>query len=335
MGTLARTGALRLSTAGGLQYTRAPMTTLPAYVVALLLTAHGAEQRGNPYIDAASDLYATQRFAQAREQLVVALQVPGLADDDLERALDLLARCHVAEGRRAEAERTYARLLAANPHWEPQASASPKIRDPYDAAKQGLFRRDHVELRVSGRSAEEVRVELIDPWGRTASLAIRRPRSGLPPPEEVLPRTRFATVPLRAPGAADDSPWEVVAISAAGDELARVGSDLRPEPAPTPAPAAATTAGLADARGPEESPASPRIGRWHAWLLTGLAVASLSLATGLEAQAQGTSDRARASPWAGETRALNGQARTEATWAIGLFGLGAAAGAGAAIAFLW
>lgn len=325
------------------------MTPAPCLALVLLaLTAAQVPQPGNPYLDAASELYARQRFAEARARLEIALQVPGIPDAQRARALDLLAHCHVAEGRRDSAELAYSRLLSADPDWELAASASPKVREPFDATKRALFRRDLVELRVAARKAEAVTVELVDPWRRVASLLVRRPRAGAPPLEEAVARSRFVAVPLRAPGEGQDSPWEVLARSEDGEPLASVASEGVPgrevagpaaDPASGPfaaAPASPATLPASSSGAPSGAPSGAASGaRVPGWVLSAAAVASVVAATALELQSQDTARRARASAWAGETLALNDQARTEAFVAIGLYALAGGAAAGATVAFLW
>jgi hypothetical protein len=130
-------------------------------VVVLTLLA----QPVNPWLEEARLLSRELRFGEAIERLTVARTVPGLGDDQRREVLELLARCQLAEGRRADADASLTELLRAEPAFEfDRAQTSPKILDAFDAAKRALYPPDFVRLEVISAPAGRVALRLIDPW---------------------------------------------------------------------------------------------------------------------------------------------------------------------------
>ena len=67
----------------------------------VLLVQLAFAQPGNPYLEKARELARDLRFADAISELEIAKQVPGLDVQQRREVVELLARCQVAEGRRA------------------------------------------------------------------------------------------------------------------------------------------------------------------------------------------------------------------------------------------
>src|SRR5687768_3398026 len=90
----------------------------------------------NPHLDAGRRLYEQLKYPEAEARLRVAAQSPTNSADERAQIADLLARALVAQGRTAEAERTWADLLAKQPDAPDPAGASPKIREVFTRAKR-------------------------------------------------------------------------------------------------------------------------------------------------------------------------------------------------------
>jgi hypothetical protein len=130
---------------------------------AVLLTL--LAQPVNPWLEKARLLGRELRFADAIEQLKVARTVPGLGDDQRREVLELLARCQLAEGLRADADASLTDLLRAEPGFEfDRVQTSPKILEAFDAAKKALYPADFVRLEVVSAPAGRVAVRVLDPW---------------------------------------------------------------------------------------------------------------------------------------------------------------------------
>ncbi len=295
----------------------------------LLLTLLLA-QPANPYLDEARRLAKDLQFAEAIEQLKIARQVPQLSSAQQLEVLELLGRCQVAEGSRAAAEATFAKMLTLAPDAQLDRKLSPKILEVFDEVKQRLYPADFVRLSPQPARAGQGVLRLVDPWRRAAALVLVRRLDGAAPVEQPIDLQDGAvSFELEAqPGQTLE--WWLEARDPAGLVLAGFGSAQQPQQYAVPAVVAS---GLF-AGGPE-APPTPRIQRPAAWILIAAAIAAGSAGGFLQVRSANRAREARAAEWSDAARATQLAAVSDATWAAGFFVGAGAAGAGGLVLFAW
>ncbi|MFP2909048.1 hypothetical protein ACLESD_29200 [Pyxidicoccus sp. 3LFB2] len=199
------------------------------WLAVTLLVVLGQAAPANPYLEQARTRYEALRFAEAVELLELAEQVPSSTGAQRLDILELRARCELAEGRRAEAEATYERMLMLDPRAEPPSDLSPKILETFQAVKARLFPAGYVALKDLPAAEGLVRVEVVDPWRRVEAVVLRWrgratrtgarcapfPRQGAA--SSHLPETAWARcAPFPRRGAASSSFPETARVRCAG-----------------------------------------------------------------------------------------------------------------------
>lgn len=295
----------------------------PALLLLLLLA-----QPANPYLDEARRLAKDLQFAEAIEQLKVARQVPQLSNTQRLEVLELLGRCQVAEGARADAEASFADMLAMSPGAELNRGASPKILEVFDAVKKRLYAPDFVRLNPLPARLGQAVLLIVDPWHRVEALVMLRRLDGAAPTEQPVPvADGQAAIELDvAPGHALE--WWLEARDVSGLPLAGFGSAQSPQRFAQPA---VVTSGLF-APGPERT---PRLQRAPAWVAVALTVGAGAAGAFLQVRSQDRANQARTKEWSDDARALHASAVTDATIATGLFIGAGVAGATGVVLFAW
>jgi hypothetical protein len=301
------------------------MLTAMSALIVLVLAAT------NPYLEAGKGLSSELKFAEAIEQLKVARQVPGQSEDETVEVLELLARCFVAEGRRAEAQTTYEELLVMRPTFAPDRSLSPKILEAFDAAKVKVFPEGYFKLEPLPAPPGRARLHLIDPWKRAAAfdLALRtdtEPRWTHSPLS--LEGGVLTVVLLGAPLRTLE--WYVTALDGSGATVGTYGSSTEPNRhrVPLVEPEAVVV---------QEK---PRILRWPAWFAVGLGVATAIVGAAFQlnsiSREQLLADKTTPpGNWADTARESHDLAVRDATIATTLFVIGGAAAAVGVLVFIW
>jgi hypothetical protein len=304
---------------------------LQRFAVILLILLCGAPAfAANPYLERARALYADLEFSAARQQLEIARQVPTNDPREQREVLDLLARCQVAEGKRAAAEKTFAELLALDPHHEPPRDVSPKILDAFGAAKARIFAPGFVQLVELPAPTGLARAELVDPWHRVDQLVRRYRPTGAPGWQEqrLTPEHGVVLIDFGQVG----QQWYLEARAADGSVVAQLGSEQAPRRFTTLAREALPSAA---APAVEKTEAAPRWGRAGAWGAAGVAVLAGVAGGYLQASSLQSARDARDEPWSDLARQHQARAQAQAGWATGLF-IGAGVSAAAAtVLFSW
>ncbi len=275
----------------------------------------------HPYLNQGQRLYEDQSFELALTKLTMAAGVAELSVDDRRLTFDLLARCHVALGRMDRAEEAFAQLLSVDPS-SPTPQAAPKLREAFLRVKQRLYSADHVKLTALAAPANQIWIELVDPWALTQQVVLFQAGA----------EGKFTDSPLRAsegqyggalsPGS---QRYFVQALGSRGATLASLGD----EAAPLRITAALTKQAVADPS-PVAS-AAPRRSRLPVWLVGGVSAAAL-LAGGALAIASGAdSGQAGASAFASDRKKLDDSSRDKAIAANVLVGVCVAGGAGTVV----
>lgn len=268
----------------------------------------------NPWLTEARALVDELKFAEAIERLEVAVQVKGLARDERRDAYELLAYCQVAEGRRAEAVKSFATLLAEDPQAEPSSQA-PKVLEVFDEAKRAVFPPGYVQLEERPSAAGLARFSLIDPWKQVTSVVARERHDGGPWTERALTSEDGLYRFEQRVGRGERVEWYVearaqdtVVATLATEATPRVVQGAEVEPlAPLP-----------------PQPEGVKGRRVAGWVLAGVGVAALGVATGLAVNGWSLRQAARdPSQPPGDAARTAREAEAEGvrqqTWSTGLF----------------
>ena len=257
--------------------------------------------------------------------------MPNLDRTQRIEVLDLLAKCHVAEGDRPAAEAAFSELLSVEPEHEIDRETSPKIIEVFDEVKRKLFPERRVTLVEETAPPGRVRARVVDPFKRV-SFILLMVRTGDGPWEanEVTLEGRVLDVPTPL-SPTETVSWYVQAKGPEGVVLATLGSADTPrivERARIITP-------------PVEPPADTIAPTKVAGVVVGvIALVAAGVGTGLQLSAQSLEraarDRSRPpGDWADTARATHGQAVAQAEWSIGLFAAGGVAAVSAAVLFAW
>ncbi|MBK7861811.1 MAG: hypothetical protein IPJ65_24980 [Archangiaceae bacterium] len=126
----------------------------------------------NPHLDEGKRLYEQLKYPEAEARLKVAAQSPTNTPEEQAQIADLLARALIAQGRAADAERTWAELLSKQPHAPDPAGASPKIREVFTRAKKSVYPDGFVKLERRPAAPGRYEADLVDPWNKVASVTL-------------------------------------------------------------------------------------------------------------------------------------------------------------------
>ena len=301
-------------------------------MLAVVLTLTLA-QTANPYLDLARTLARELKFAEAITQLQVAKQVPDLQQAQRLEVFELLAKCQVAEGNRAEAETAFSELLAIDPEHElDRSSTSPKILTVFDAVKERLFPDRQVSLVEEMAPPGRLRLRVVDPFHRVTriELVLRR---GDGPWESRVITIENKMLDVLTPTTTGDTVFWFLRVKADETIVASFGSEEAPR--------------VSERRKATELPPDPEDESTGlaptkvAGIVTGVvAVVAAGVGTALQLNSQAL-DRAARDPskppgdWADTARAAHTNAVTQANWSIGLFATGGVAAISAVVLFAW
>lgn len=296
-----------------------------------LLLASALSQSPGDALERGRALAEELRFAEAVEALEAARKEP-LAKPERVEALQLLAKCLVAQGLRPRAEQIYTELLSVEPATRLPADTSPKLQEVFDAVKARVYPPGYFALEPLPGPSTSVRLRVIDPYVQLLQLELVT-REG-PDGEwhrRALRLVDGAASEALAPGA-HGLDWYVEALTEESRLLASVGTAEQPRrvladgPFQAPARRAATT--------------QDRLGRAAGWLTGGLGVLAFGLAVAFGVHGAGLAAAAKdgskpPGDWADTARAANLAAADFSTAGLVslLAGLGLAGAA--AIIFAW
>lgn len=290
-------------------------------------------QTANPYLDLARTKARELKFAEAITQLQVAKQVPDLEQAQRLEVFELLAKCQVAEGNRAEAEAAFGELLAIDPEHElDRGSTSPKILTVFDAVKERLFPDRQVSLVEEMAPPGRLRLRVVDPFHRaTAAELVQRRGDGPWEPRTVSIENKV--IDVLTPTASTDDVFWFVRVKADEAVVASFGTEAAPRVSER-----RKTVELPAV--PEEEPAGLAPTKVAAIVTGAVAVVAAGVGTALQLNAQAL-DRAARDPskppgdWADTARAAHTNAVTQANWSIGLFATGGITAISAVVLLAW
>lgn len=290
-------------------------------------------QTANPYLDLAREKARELKFAEAITQLQVAKQVPDLELAQRLEVFELLAKCQIAEGNRAEAEAAFSELFAIAPEHElDRGSTSPKILAIFDEVKERLFPNRQVSLVEEMAPPGRLRLRVVDPFRRVtaAELVLRR---GDGPWETRALTIEKKVLDVISPTATADTVFWFIRVKADDATVASFGSEETPRVSerrkrPELPPEA------------EEAPHGLAPTTVAGIVAGAVAIVAAGVATALQLNAQAL-DRAARDPskppgdWADTARAAHADAVTQANWSIGVFATGGVAAVSAVVMFAW
>jgi hypothetical protein len=295
-----------------------------------LLVATVVAQTANPYLVSARALVRELKFAEAIAQLEVARQVPDLDRAQRIETLELLAKCHVAEGNREPAEAAFTALLSLAPEHELDRATSPKIVELFDTVKRRLFPDERVSLVEETAPPGRVRARVVDPFHRAARVELRVKTDGSQWRTERL-ELRDGAIDFSEPTSeAGPISWYVRVMGPNDAAVASLGSEESPR-----VRLRSVEVGFA---APTRQPPRPRL---IAGIVTGIAaLAMLAGATALQvnAQALDAASRDRSRPpgdWADTARATHARAVEQARWSFVLYVVGGMAAGVAVVLVAW
>lgn len=114
----------------------------------------------NPYLTEGRRHFANLEFEAAAAALVVAIEQPGLTQDERREGFDLYAQSLLASGRTDAAEKAYTRLLVDDAY-APAPRAAPKVIECFTRAKRLAWPPPAVTLT---HRLEPLVVTVFDPW---------------------------------------------------------------------------------------------------------------------------------------------------------------------------
>jgi hypothetical protein len=233
------------------------------------------------------------------------------------------------------AEEAFAQLLSRDAS-APAPQAAPKVREAFARAKQQLYAADYVKLRALAAPANEVRVELIDPWSLVREVVLSEAGAGAFAESSLrLEEGRYA-----GPLANASQRYFVRALDGSKRELASLGTSTEPlkilveaapvasinlPPQPAPGPVLVAPAPL-----PEPKSRAP------VWVAGAASAAALIAGVALAVACSSDSRSAGEAGFSSDRKALDDSARDQAIGANVLIGLAVVGGAGTVVlAWAW
>ncbi|MDP1828956.1 MAG: hypothetical protein Q8L48_37185 [Archangium sp.] len=264
----------------------------PGVLLLALLLSH-------PDLDEGRVAFSSMKYRAAVPLLTRVTQDPAAAEAEVQEALTLLARAHLALKAPDATQAAFEALLRRAPMTE-EPAGSPALRAAFAQAKAAVFPPGTVRLLRRASGEDTLLVEVINPWRLTLVATWHQVEPA--PSARVLVADGRQLVTSLAAGVAG-----YLELTKDGQVVAALGSRAEPLKGP-PAPAAVdvpkvetpTLTPVATAPPPAvtppPAPAAPQLGRRIAgWTLIGLGVAGT--ATGLGVFAWGSDEKSRGEGW--------------------------------------
>lgn len=236
-----------------------------AVVIAALAVPAGARADDNRHLADARQALASLKYEQALHALEKALFSGKNGSEDMKTIYRMLGEIHAALGRQDEAQRNFRSLLALEPTAELARGVSPKIQQPFKAARDFMSSRGKLAVRCSAdAAASRVALEVVsDPIEMVAGArVVYRLQDGT---EQTLETSGPGSHTMRVP-VTEPVSLVCAAVDEHGNRLVEIGSwsePLRLAPAP-PEDDTGSVTRARPAAGPPPPP-PPFYGRWYVW----------------------------------------------------------------------
>ncbi len=234
-----------------------------ALVLAALAAPAGARADDDRHLDDARQALAALKYEQALHALEKALYGGKNSGEDMKAIYRMLGEIHASLGHQDDAQRYFRSLLALEPTAELARGTSPKIQQPFKAARDAMSARGKLDVRCSADdAAAHVTLEVAsDPAEMVAGArVVYRLADGA---EQILeasgPGSHTIRVPVTEP---------VTLVCAAVDEHGNLLVEFGSWSAPltlAPVARAQSAAPITAARPAGKAPAPPLYGRWYVW----------------------------------------------------------------------
>ena len=246
------------------QFLRGSRAVAVALAIAMYVAPAAARADESSHLATARQALAALKYEQALHALEKALYSGKHGPEDMKTIYRMMGEIQAALGQQAEADRNFRSLLALDPAAELARGISPKIQQPFQAARTYMSSRGRlaVTCKVDAAAAAVVLEVKADPADLVGGArVVYRLADGS---EQTLEATGRGSHTLRVP---TTEPVTLIcaALDEHGNRLSEIGSwsePLRLEPArPEPQPPAVSI----DAAPRREAPAPPLYGRWYLW----------------------------------------------------------------------
>jgi tetratricopeptide (TPR) repeat protein len=237
-----------------------------AVVLGALAAPAGARAEESRHLAEARQALASLKYEQALHALEKAQFSGKNGAGDMKTIYRMLGEIHAALGRQDESQRHFRSLLALEPTAELARGISPKIQQPFKAARDFMSSRGKLEVRCSadGAASRVVLDVASDPNDMVAGArVIYRLQDGT---EQILEARGPGSHTLRVP-VTEPVSLVCAAVDEHGNRLVEIGSWSQPLTLAPPAPEAdAPRPAVAARPAPAaDAPAPPLYGRWYVW----------------------------------------------------------------------
>lgn len=240
----------------------------------------------HPDLDEGRVAFSAMKYRASVAPLTRVTQDAAAAEAEVQEALTLLARAHLALKAPEAAQGAFEALLRRAPMTE-EPAGSPALRAAFQRAKTAVFPPGTVRLVRRASGEDTLLVEVVNPWRATLVATWQQVEPTVSSRELVLDGGQLLTA--LAPGVAG-----YLELTKEGQVVAALGSRAEPlrgppapvvadapktEVAPVLTPAAVTPAPVLT---PPPAPAPPQLGRRIAgWTLIGAGVAAAAVGAGV------------------------------------------------------
>lgn len=253
------------------QFLRGSRAVAVALAIAMYVAPAAARADETSHLATARQHLSALKYEQALHALEKALYSGKHDPEDMKTIYRMMGEIQAAMGKQAEADRNFRSLLALDPAAELARGISPKILQPFQAARTYMSSRGRlaVSCEVDAAAAAVVLEVQSDPADLVGGArVVYRLADGT---EQTLEATGRGSHTLRVP---TTEPVTLIcaALDEHGNRLTEIGSwsePLRLEP-PTPEPEPVVPIVAAPRR---EAPPPPIYGRWYLWTAATVVVA--------------------------------------------------------------
>lgn len=235
-----------------------------ALVLAALAAPAGARADESRHLADARQALASLKYEQALHALEKALYTGKNSSGDMKTIYRMLGEIHAALGRQDEAQRNFRNLLALDPAAELARGISPKIQQPFKAARDAMSARGKLEVRCSVDDASSrVTLEVVsDPAEMLGGArVVYRLADGT---EQIVEASGPGSHTMRVP-VTEPVSLVCAAVDEHGNRLVEVGTWSAPLTLTPVEPEQPSAPALTAARPAGKAPAPPLYGRWYVW----------------------------------------------------------------------
>jgi tetratricopeptide (TPR) repeat protein len=235
-----------------------------ALAIAMYVAPAAARADESNHLATARQHLAALKYEQALHALEKALYSGKHGPEEMKTIYRMMGEIQAAMGQQEQADRNFRSLLALDPAAELGRGISPKIQQPFQAAKTYMSSRGR--LAVSCKVAPAASAVVLEVQADPADLVggarvVYRLADGS---EQIIEATGRGSHTLRVP---TTEPVTLIcaALDEHGNRLSEIGSWSEPLRLEPPNPEPEPVLSVAPAAPRREAPAPPLYGRWYVW----------------------------------------------------------------------